>query len=301
MNNENSSKNQDKKLYLEALAQLDLPELGHGLEWQLENYISAVAKLDSERGEQNDSEKETKELAMFYFKLRQFIYSRNHRLDEISSAEVQEAIRTKTALFPYGVPRLLLCLDGRVLSKLFAGLHGNALRMPAGDSSEFRPCRQGKGLFLAEGQITEVINEVFKHQNELCEIFDSHVGCAARKLVAEEKRGGTVLDKGLAEDVKRKKDMAEALQNYVEKKYLGQKKIVVLQTSFDPHSGYMYMGLEKADCLENDARVKEEGYTEKVLADLVQEGKIIYAKELAEKVFKDLFLKNYFTINYETD
>lgn len=301
MNNTTTLNNQEKKPYLEALDQLALPELGSGLEQQLENYISAVAKLDHERGEQIDSQAETKELAMLYFKLRQFIYSRNHRLDEISSLEVQEAIATKTALFPYGVPRLLLCLDGRVLSKLFAGLHGNALRMPAGDSSEFRPCRQGRGLFLAEGQITEVINEVFKHQNKLCEIFDSHVGCAARKLAAEEKKGDVVLDKGLAEDVKRKKDMAEALQKYVERKYPGTKKVVVLQTSFDPHSGYMYMGLEKTECLDNDARVMREGYTEKVLATLVQEGSIFYAKELAEKVFNDLFLKNYFIINYETD
>ncbi len=291
----------EKIAYLEALSQLALPEIGKGLEQQLENYISVVATLDRERAEQNDSDAETKELAMLYFKLRQFIYSRDHRLDEIASPEVQEAIATKTALFPYGVPRLLICLDGRVLSKLFAGLHGNALRMPAGDSSEFRPCRQGRCLFLAEGQITKVINEVFKHQDELCEIFDSHVGCAARKLAAEEKKGGPVLDKGLAEDVKRKKDMAAALQKYVEDKYLGSKKVVVLQTSFDPHSGYMYMGLEKSGCLDNDPRVASEGYTEKVLAVLVEEGKIIYAKELAEKVFYDLFLKNYFTINYETD
>lgn len=291
----------EKTAYLETLSQLELPEIGMGLEQQLENYVNVVAKLDRERGVQDDLGEEKRKLAMLYFKLRQFVYSRDHRLDEIASPEVQEAIKTKTALFPYGVPKLLLCLDGRVLSKLFAGLHGNALRMPAGDSSEFRPCRQGRGLFLAEGQITKVINEVFKYQDVVCEVFDSHVGCAARKLAAEEKKGQTIPDKGLAEDVKRKRDMATALQKFVEDKYLGKKKVVVLQTSFDPHSGYMYMGLEKAECLDNDFRVLSEGYTEKVLASLVEEGKIIFAKELAEKVFAGLFLKNYFTINYETD
>lgn len=290
----------EKTAYLEALSKLELPEIGNGLEQQLENYISVVAKLDKERGGPTNIDGETKKLAMLYFKLRQFVYSRDHRLDEIASSEVQEAIKTKTVLFPYGVPRLLLCLDGRVLSKLFAGLHGNALRMPAGDSSEFRPCRQGTNLFLSEGQITKVINEVFKHQDKLCEVFDSHVGCAARKLAAEEKKGSTIPDKGLSEDVKRKKDMAAALQKYVEHKYSGTKKVIVLQTSFDPHSGYMYMGLERKECLD-DSRVISEGYTEKVLTALVQENKIISTKELAEKVFTDLFLKNYFTINYETD
>ncbi|HSR89340.1 MAG TPA: hypothetical protein VLK22_03000 [Candidatus Udaeobacter sp.] len=294
-----ASKN--KEPYFEVLDNLELPEIGEGLEQQLENYVRVVANLDRERGDQNNSEQENKKLAMLHFKLCQFIYSRDHRLDEIASSEVQEAIETKTGLFPYGVPKLLLCLDGRVLSKLFAGLHGNALRMPAGDSSEFRPRRHGKGLFLADGQISNVVDEVLKSQDEVCEVLDSHVGCAARNLAAEEKKGGAVPDKGLSDDVRRKRDMAVALQKYVGNKYAGEKKVVVLQTSFDPHSGYMYMGLEKADCLDHDPRVTAEGFTENNINSLVEEGKIIYAKELADNVFRDLFLKNYFAINYETD
>ena len=143
---------QDKehtKSYQELLSSLEMPELNKGLNYQVENYLTAIQRLNRERGDVKNKE-ETRELAMFCFKLTQFIFSRDHRIDEIKSKEVQEAIETKSELFPYGIPKLMLCVDGRVLSKLFAGLHGNALRTPAGDSEEFMPKRKSKGLFLKE-------------------------------------------------------------------------------------------------------------------------------------------------------
>ena len=285
--------------FLPLLEGMDLPEFGGGLGGQLKNYMTALTRLNRERGKP-ESEKENKEMAMLNFKLTQFIFSRDHRVDEIKSKEVQEAISTKEKLFPYGIPRLMLCVDGRVLSKLFAGLHGNALRTPAGDSDEFLPKRKGKGIFLKEGgQIAKVLGEALTQRNAICEVADSHVGCAARALVAAEKAGGEVLDKGLLQDVRRKKEIGVAMHDYIKEKYGGAKELLFIQTSFDPHNGYLYMGLEQ-ESLEDDPRVKEKGFTHDVLDQLVLENKIISTEHLVEQAeLKDIFKRNYFNVDYE--
>ncbi|MCX6784786.1 MAG: hypothetical protein NTV81_02520 [Candidatus Komeilibacteria bacterium] len=290
----------------------ELPNLDPALVRQLNQYIIAEHRAHGDRARLGNGaeQKRWKELAMTYFKLRQFIYSRDLRVEDIESPEVQEAIDIKRKMFPFGVPKLWLCIDGRVLSKLVAGLHGNALRTPAADNQvEFLPRRGGIGLFLKkDGTFARMIQKVFRDKEAfgeepiIFEVLDSHLKCAAGGLHAEEKHGHEAADHGLLDDVRRKKAMGLAIRQFVAEKYNGAKQVKIMQISFDPHTGFCFVGLEKEECL-TDPRVAEAGYTEAVLSELVKEGKILSTQQLADSVddpfFSELFLRFHFDVNYE--
>jgi len=238
---------------------------------------------------------------MAAFKLCQFIYSRDKRLEDIQSPEVQMAIQIKKSLFPYGVPNFVICMDVRVLAKLIACLHGHSFRTPAGDiKNEFLPKKNRPSeLFLNEGNFSKMLDEAFMDQPTIMEIFDSHLNCAAGGLRAADYHAKKALDNGLRDDVVRKKRMKAAAIDYVNRKYGTAKNLFVLQTAFNPSNGFCYLGLDRDDCL---SRVASQGYTEDNIRELVKEGLILSTSDLVRSgLIKKLFLKYYFECDYLTD
>lgn len=245
----------------------------------------------------------SKAFEMAAFKLGQFIYAREARLADIQSPEVQMAIQIKRSLFPHCVPNFVVCMDVRVRPKLIACLHGHAFCTPAGDiKNEFLPRKNNRGeLFLVPGSFSIMLDEAFKTQDVVNEIFDSHLHCAAGGLRANDFHAMEVVDNGLRDDVVRKTQMKNAAIEYVDQKYGEQKRLFVFQTSFNPVNGYCYLGLDKEECL-NDERVIVHGYTDEILGNLVDEGKILFTKKLgAIEEIKELFSQHYFDCDYLTD
>ncbi|MFA6513864.1 MAG: hypothetical protein WCT50_01065 [Patescibacteria group bacterium] len=262
------------------------------------NYLEQAFNVYFE-GRSNKS----KAFEMAAFKLGQFIYSRELRLDDVKSPEVQKAIRIKNSLFPYGVPYFVLCMDVRVRPKLIGCFHGHAFCTPAGDiRNEFLPSKNSPGnLFLISGAFSDMLDEAFKDQDFVNQIFDSHLYCAAGGLRANDFHAMKVLDSGLRDDVIRKTKMKRAAIEHVTQKYGNRKQLFVIQTSFNPINGYCYLGLDKEECLY-DGRVISQGYTDEILSALSSEDKIISTEKLvAMKAVKELFIQHYFNCDYLAD
>ena len=289
--------------FIDRLEGVHLPTVAEGIVQQLQGYTRALVALENKRGRDVHSEDEQKMLAMLYFKLWQFVYSREQRAEDMTSSEISEADQIVQRLFPLGIPRLMLCVDGRVLSKLVAGLHEGAFRVPAGDDAEFIPHREGDGLFLPKDAfLTTMLERSFATRDTVVQVFDSHLHCAARKSSETERLGAEPADEGVFQDVLRKKAMGEALKKYIDGTFHSTKRIYAIQISFNPLDGYCYMGLEKDEHLNHPAVIKT-GFTMEVLDTLVIEGKIISTREFVEgkHLLKDIFIKYFFDVNYETD
>ncbi len=237
-----------------------------------------------------------KNFAMAFFKAAHFINLRNERAEDLLSPEVLESMNVKANYFPLGTPRFVICIDGRVLTKLIACFHGNSYHVPAGDTKiDFLPRKDGDGeLFLREGLLSSIINSTIKEQGFIHEVLDSHLHCAAGGLGANDRHCCEVADAGLWDDVKRKKEMKKAIIAYGKKKQVGA-HIFVTQMSFNPDDGYAFFGLEKKESLEI---AKESGYTHQMIDFLVGENRVLSTKKIAEEDFKELFLEHYFDCDY---
>ncbi len=301
----------------------EMRDVGVGMQSQIENYIKSLVTLNIRRNNIDGGKTKEQialESAFFKFKLWQFVDSRNRRLLELESPEIAEADQIKEKLFQYGRPSTVSCVDGRVLPKLTAGLTGHATRTPAGDVADVVPVYDefgNKDSELVEGEFSKILNNRFEKQDVLVEMLDSHVecgaGCAnyahnhsinveaikveAKNNKDDERKIHEIFAKALLADVLRKKEIARALENYVEEKYGQDKKIVSVQYSFDPDSGYSYMGLEKDECLKI-REVQKSGYSMEVLGRLSEEGKILSSETIA-KEFATIFQDNYFDVDYE--
>lgn len=234
--------------------------------------------------------------AMAFFKAAHFIHLRNERAEDLLSPEVLESMNLKANYFPIGTPHFVICIDGRVLTKLIACFHGNSYHVPAGDTKiDFLPRKNGNGeLFLKEGLLSNIINSTIKEQGFIHEVLDSHLHCAAGGLGANDRHCCDVADAGLWDDVKRKKEMKKAIIAYGKKKQAGA-QIFVTQMSFNPDDGYAFFGLEKSEPLEI---AKESGYTHHMIDSLVSEGHVLSTKKIVEEELKELFLEHYFECDY---
>ena len=281
----------------------EMKEIEPGIRSQLDNYLRAIVRLHQETYEKVSQEDREKKFAALYFKLWQFFYSREERLNEIKSPEIREIIKLKRALFPNDLPKWVLCIDGRVVTKLAMGLHGNSLKTAAGDLPEVVPNKDfNKSAYLVEGEFSGLLDEALENNDVVNEVYDSHVGCAAGGKEAIKKGGLSKApeDGGLMMGVVRKKEIEKAVEDYVTKKYGGKKSVVSFHTSFNVHNGFMYMGLEKDDCLD-DKRVLDHGYSQDVLDELVEEGKILSTQSLLDEnggLLRKIFEKFYFEIDY---
>lgn len=296
--------------YKNMCKKLDFPPLEPELERSAHSFLSSFIAVDQKRPDVRES----REYAMMMYQLLQFIFSREQRLADINSKLVQDAIRIKEALLPFGTPKLSICIDVRVNPKLHSGVHGNAFQTAAGDNAhEFVQVEHSEELVLRDGEFSRMIRRAFKNADDLFEALDSHRHCAARQKQVES-MGIYAPDGGLMNDVLRKKRMTTAIERHVRETYRGRKRVTCIQTSFDTHTGYLYTGLE--NCLPDDLQAEEDrspleqeivrdGFTESVLNQLAESGRIVSTRHLAEnpndQTLKQLFMEHYFSINYPQD
>ncbi len=75
---------------------------------------------------------------------------------------------------------------------------------------------------------------------------------------SEDRNGRLPSDGELLQDIKRKREIAQAMKKYTQERYYGTKTIHPNQFSFDPHNGYGYMRLETDPALAFDAVTNSE-------------------------------------------
>jgi hypothetical protein len=230
---------------------------------------------------------------------KKVISERNKRAAEVATQEYQDALEVENNQFPLR-PYSMLCMDGRVLFPLIFGITygcGGGIRVPGGMLQEFDRGTDGNLFLRDNASFADGLSRAFEKADEIAEIFDSHLGCAAR-IGEEESRGAHPADYGLYRDVLVKKEMAEASRRFVKEKYQGKKKLFPIQTSFDPHNGFLFMGFETELALDYVKSKTHKGhepeYTEGVRSHLVNEGLVIHTEQLAKELeevfdrYKDL-------------
>ena len=304
----------DKKLRFKSMLEgfgldaQEITDLPPELEVQADKYMEQVQTVESMRGKDVESPEMRKRLAMQYYLIREFLQSRNDRIEDIKSPAVRHTQEMIEARFNegtnHGLPKSTLCVDGRLLSKLMGGFLGGAYHSPAGGNPEFREGADADGkMYLEEGTFSSMIDEHLSEYDGITEILDSHLACAAgcKNTAAAHnfptgKEPKTLNALALYEDVMLKKQKAGAIKDYVERKYEGTKETDVMQVSFDPHNGALFMGLEKE---ENLALAKQAGgFTPELLAELTEKGEAIDTHQLAEGPLKTIFTSHWFALDY---
>lgn len=261
--------------------------------------ISSLPSLEAytTKSYETFSLKDERFFKMTMLKMAHFISTRNDRIDDLKSAEILEALEIKKNFFPYKTPYLVLCVDGRLMQKVFACLHGKAFSAPAGDvKSDFLPVRGSEKLFLKKGRFSEMLQEAHQKQNGLFHlVFDSHLHCAAGKIAAEDCHCGPVSDEGLFDDVVKKIAKKQAVLEFCQKEFPND-EVFVSQTSFNPSDGFLFVGLEKTECLE----LAKGSYTNELLMELVDKNLIISTAKESEK-FQKLLQNHFFDCDYRND
>lgn len=225
----------------------------------------------------------------------QFIKDRNKRADEVSSLEYKKVKKIANAQFP-SITLWNLCMDGRVLAVLMNGASagvGSSVRVPGGLLREFVYGENGNIFLLENSNYAFILNRALKKfgTKKIFEIYDSHIGCAARK--AEEMAHGKLPnDAGLLQDVIYKKQMANATVNFVKEHLNSDFSVIPIQTSFDPHNGFMYMGLETEKALSYAKKGGNE-YTDELLKKLVEKKIIISTEDLIKKIGLNILFSKY--------
>lgn len=226
-----------------------------------------------------------------------FIGDRNKRAAEVNSPEYREVTELAEDSFPM-TTLSVMCMDGRVkLVHVFgfsAGI-GSSIRVPGGLLKEFIRGKDGH-LKLEEGSsFAGLLDGALVKNAKLAEVFDSHYGCAARKG-EESARGSMPEDAGLYSDVLHKKEMVRATREYVLPRAGEDNQLALIQTTFNPITGFLYMGLESDRALSYARqyareKAKADGtnpdtispvYSKEVIKGLIEEGLIISTGQLIE-------------------
>lgn len=231
---------------------------------------------------------------------KHFAMDQNNRAFDVSSPAYDKVKEIASKQFPV---RTLwnLCIDGRVLSILAHGVTagvGSSVRVPGGMLREFVRGRDGKLKLAPDSDFAMLLKKAMvESSGVLAEVFDSHIGCAAREA-EEQAKGRQPKDKGLLADVSHKMQMAQAAIAFAKETFGDQKKLMVILTSFNPHTGYMYMGLETQDALLYLYK-RGNAYTEEMLEGLVEVGKIISTEKLAlQEDIRKVFEKHKFILEW---
>lgn len=233
-----------------------------------------------------------------------FFEDRNYRASEVESEEYKNIMQSASEQFP-ATTLWNLCMDGRVLAVLVNGASakiGSSVRVPGGILREFVYSQNGKLMLIEDSKFAFIMRRALERfkTKKIYEVYDSHIGCAARK--AEElSHGKDPHDAGLLADVLFKREMAEATMDFVNKHYSDNVKIIPIQISFDPQKGFLYMGLETSNAL---AYAQENGgeFTKEVLDELVDKKLIISTEQLLEHALVSKLFKKYsFDLNWGSD
>ncbi len=257
-----------------------------------------------------DSHREDADRVRLFLKkqLADVIGERNRRAEDIRGPRVRRAAETANRLF--GIRTFYkYCVDGRVNPALMfgivGGVRGGRLESPAGDSNDFVRSKDAQSEFdlvVRSGSAFETLLRTAMENNpeKIAQVLDSHCGCAAKEGECARLAKKTN-DKGLRRDVLRKKGMARAIERWAKENFAARngRPVMALQTSFDPHHGDLYMGLETDDAL---ACSSETDYTHDTLADLVKDGKIISTRALAgQSPFREAFTALYASFDPKPD
>lgn len=286
------------------------------LERQVRRFIDDKKEINAKKPEHaRRDERNYAYLEDFFEKL---FTERNIRTYEVESEEYQAVRKLANQQFPVR-PYWNLCMDGRVLSVLTNGASsgiGTSTRVPGAMHREFVRGENGQTFLREHSTFAELLDSGLKKSptGAIAEIFDSHIHCAARE--AEENQAGKhPHDHGLMADVLSKKEMAQATEKYVERKHGENKRVIPIQTSFDPSSGFMYMGLETDSAMAlargfahaqadragiSKDKIKPE-FTAEVLQHLVQDGGIISTADMVkDEQIKQVFDQyGNFTIDWQ--
>jgi hypothetical protein len=248
-------------------------------EKEANTYQALLGELDSYLNDLGIFEIKDRQFLRDY--LADFVAERNLRAMDIETPVMTEAVEAANDCFPFP-PYAYLCIDGRVtLTHVFgimAKMKGGAIEIPAADPREFVPAMKGGLVLRKDSNTARKMGFAFEHHDEISEILDSHLSCAAQG-VKMSSIGRSTPDAGLLEDVKRKAEIAKAMEKYTRKHHPG-KTVHPIQISFDPHNGYAYMGLEGKKALETAGKVN--GFSDEVLQQLAAEGSIVSTREIAQ-------------------
>jgi hypothetical protein len=235
---------------------------------------------------------------------KDFIKENNARACEVSSEEYLKIQKFANNLFPTKT-FWNLCIDGRVLGVYMHGASagiGSSIKVPGGILREFVRGIDGKLKLKEDSDFAKYLQRAYTTYNleSVVEVFDSHLSCAAR-LNEEQLKGRDPKDAGLFFDISHKTQMAYAVKQFVEATYGKDKSVHAIQTSFDPHTGYMYMGLEAGEVFEYAAQ-HGRAFSPEIIERFVREGKVISTEEISqdEKV-RVLFEKHAFVLNWKTN
>lgn len=291
--------------------------LSERISGQVTSFVDALRNYNSTFPSQRQHRPEDYKFLKIFFS--DFINDRNHRADEVNSPEYKKVLEIANSLLPM-TPLGVMCMDGRVkLIHVFgfsAGI-GSSIRAPGGLLKEFVRGREGRLTLADDSNFAELLDEALRRNDALVEIFDSHWGCAARKN-EETARGGQPEDAGLYSDIVHKKEMVSAAKAHIleEKESFGKHQIIFAQTTFNPLTGFSYMGLEtdKAlrrakDFVKNKARkngINPESavpvYSKEVMGSLVGDGLIISTGQLiGNDIIKEKLDQNFFNISWKRD
>lgn len=268
------------------------------LDKQIDHYIDTLESYNKKLP--HPRAKENYVFLRHFFK--HFIKEHNERSDEVASTAYGKIRDLAYAQFPVKT-FWNYCIDGRVLGILAHGASANigmSIRVPGGILREFVRDAEGKLKILPDSVFAEYIKNTFSNfdVDTIAEVFDSHVGCAAR-YVEEKEKGRDPADFGLLADVSHKLQMAQATQGFVATLTDKDQRAITIQTSFDPHTGFLYMGLETSQAF-GYARKHGNVYSDKNLDALVQQGKILSTEQLVteEKILAEL-QKHYFQLDWQ--
>lgn len=230
---------------------------------------------------------------------RGFLADRNRRSEEIDTPEYRESAEKAQGLLPMAT-FLVLCMDGRVkpihTNGFTAGV-ASAIRTPAGMLNEFIRS-DGKLSLDLDTNFGKLLVEKLKNSENVAEVFDSHWTCAAR-IGEEAATGSHPGDSGLFSDVLTKKEMIKATKEALATSPDAEgKNVAFIQTTFNPYTGFMYMGLERDKSIEFAKQISrqnasEEGtdpgeeakyaeYNKTVLKELIDSGNIISTGALCQ-------------------
>ncbi len=288
-------------------------DLSKNLQLQVDQFIQSLEEYNNKRPAERKRQQRDYEFLKDLF--IRFLSDRNNRAIEVQSPEYEKVKTLANEQFP--TPTLWnLCMDGRVKSVVINGMTagvGATIRVPGGILREFVRDTKGNFTLLRNSNFAQLLINALSwdHNKIVTEVFDSHVGCAARNA-EEHARGRDLKDMGLLSDVLHKKEMLEALHKFTKSLYGDTKRVISIQTSFDPHCGYLYMGLETDEALrvakdyaktlgETEGKTHRWEYTTGVLKYLVEKGKVIFTEEMVEiPQIKQAFDSSVITLNWET-
>lgn len=222
----------------------------------------------------------TEQFSTMYFQ------SRIQRALDIDSAEVGEVQKYARQYIGANCHDFFAtCVDGRNMPVVMfskAPHVGGVLRSPAGTVTGFMAGQQPDSVYIDyDSLVVQQIRTLLKQKSgdTIYYGLDSHLACAARGQI-HATEGGRQTDGGLRADILNKLMTAHGLvqlQQELAETSQDAADIIPVFFSFDPHTGCMYIGLE---LYVDDPQVASEGYTQRVLDDLVSQHKILSTHHL---------------------